>query len=117
MKLTKKHINSIIQLHNKLRAGERAANMQEMMWDQKVAAFAQAGSDTCGGHRIHALHAKGYGENIANSWHGRWVSPNPGDMYYSVCLIFVYVTLLVNCQPLGMFCMYAHISARLVVSR
>jgi hypothetical protein len=85
MELTQKHIDTIINMHNKLRASERAANMQEMIWDSQVAAFAQAGSDTCGGHRIAALRTKRYGENIANSWNGRWTSPNSEDMYYSAC--------------------------------
>lgn len=82
MKLTQNHINTIVDLHNELRAKEQAANMQEMIWDPQLAAFAQAGSDACGGHRIAELHGKKYGENIANAWDGRWTSPNPKDMYY-----------------------------------
>lgn len=72
MKLTQKEIDAIVNLHNKFRAGELAANMQEMIWDPKLAGFAQEGSDNC--DMAHRRDLRGFGENIHGAWNSEWRS-------------------------------------------
>jgi hypothetical protein len=61
----------VIAMHNKLRAGEKAADMQRLKYNDKLAELAQEWADKCGwGHRLHDSFQPGdygfktVGENI-----------------------------------------------------